>query len=403
MQLNFNNITYLYPRSADIDAVQQIRALAPFDADVVAFLNALSAELTKNPIMRHYPDVATFAFFCRKGNIQKLKEKYSFEGLSFGRGLVFHIAPSNVPVNFAYSLVCGLLAGNTNVVRVPSKNFEQIDIIASAIEKTARNESYKDIVSRIVLLRYDKSSEMTDYFSSICDVRVIWGGDETISQIRKSKLSARAYDVTFADRYSFCAINADEYINDPNPEKTALGFYNDTYLFDQNACTSPQLMLWKGKKEHIEKAKTIFWNCLHKVLLQKQYEIQPVIAVDKLTTLYNQAVHSDRISQQNEGDNLIWRVELQSLSVDMENYRCSSGYFLEYDMESLSELTPIINRKYQTLAYYGFDKESLSDFMKEEKPFGIDRIVPIGRTTDFSLIWDGYDFVKSLSRICEIT
>ena len=50
-----------------------------------------------------------------------------------GKGVVFHIAPSNVPVNYAYSLVTGLVCGNINIVRLPSKKFPQTDIINSAI------------------------------------------------------------------------------------------------------------------------------------------------------------------------------------------------------------------------------------------------------------------------------
>ena len=32
-------------------------------------------------------------------------------------------------------------------------------------------------------------------------------------------------------------------------------------------------------------------------------------------------------------------------------------------------------------------------------PKGIDRVVPLGRTLDFSLNWDGYDLIYSMSRV----
>ena len=51
------------------------------------------------------------------------------ENFRLGRGCVFHISPSNVPVNYAYSLVVGLLTGNTNIVRISSKDFPQVEII----------------------------------------------------------------------------------------------------------------------------------------------------------------------------------------------------------------------------------------------------------------------------------
>ena len=48
-------------------------------------------------------------------------------GKRVGRGIVFHITPSNVPLNFAYSWLSGILSGNLNIVRVASKKSEQMD------------------------------------------------------------------------------------------------------------------------------------------------------------------------------------------------------------------------------------------------------------------------------------
>jgi hypothetical protein len=403
MQQNFNDMTFLFPNTIDIEKFKLLPATQLFSEDAVAFLNALSKEITKDPQIRNFPDVATFAFFCRKANILQIKKKYENEDIvRLGRGIVFHVAPSNVPVNFAYSLLCGILSGNVNIVRVPSKDFEQVSIITNAIKRLSENEEFKYIVAKIALVRYDRNSSATTFFSSFCDVRVIWGGDETIAQIRKSIIPARSFDVTFADRYSICIINAKKYLSEQNPGKVAQEFYNDTYLFDQNACTAPHLVNWFGAKEDVEKAKMIFWTELHKIVARKYGAVQPVIAVDKLTALYNRAVNAIGTHQIPPADNLLWRVELESLTPDLEEYRCSSGYFLEYHACSLSELAQIINRKYQTIAYYGFEKTELTQFVLMASLSGIDRIVPIGQTTDFSVIWDGYDMIRTLSRCCQV-
>ena len=402
MQKNFSDVKILHPKEVLLDRLQQSNPLEPFSEETIDFLNDLSKELTKSKETREYPDVATFAFFCRKGNVSALKNKYlNNENLKLGRGVVFHIAPSNVPVNFAYSLLSGMLSGNLNIVRVPSKLFRQVDLIVEAIGETGKLEKHRKIAERIILIRYDRSSDATKYFSSICDVRVIWGGDETIAQIRKNPLPPRAFDVTFADRYSLCVINADRYINETEKAKVANGFYNDTYLFDQNACTAPHLVIWTGSKENVAEAKKHFWQELHNIV-KKRYDVQPVIAVDKLTALFNQAVSGGEINKQDTPDNLIWRVELTNLNENIDEFRCTSGYFSEYHASGLDEISKIINRKYQTLAYYGFEKSELKDFMLKERPNGIDRIVPIGRTSDFSLVWDGFDLISSLTRRIEI-
>ena len=68
----------------------------------------------------------------------------------------------------------------------------------------------------------------------------------------------------------------------------ASDFYNDTYLTDQNACTSSRVVIWHtdGATETDQKqAAELFWQHLWK-LVSARYELQPVQAVNKLTTAY---------------------------------------------------------------------------------------------------------------------
>ena len=399
MQQNLSDVNIIFPENFSLETLKSSHPGEVFSEETIAFLNALSVNLRDNPKVRQYPDVATFAFFCRKANILSLKKEYSTINSRLGRGIVFHIAPSNVPVNFAYSFIVGLLSGNINLVRIPSKDFPQVEIICQAIAQTAMLQEFSEFADRIYLFRSDHNSEIITLFSSICDVRIIWGGDNTIAEIRKLPIPSRAYDITFAYRYSFCLINADKYINEQHPEKVAFDFYNDTYLFDQNACSAPHLIVWTGLPQNISDSKNIFWDNLQKTVFQKQYQIPDVVAVNKLNTLFLQAVGEHCIHKEQSVDNRLWRVSLDNLTTDIDTYRCSGGYFSEYTASSLDEIVSIVNRRYQTLAYYGFDHNVLKEFVIKNKLNGIDRIVRIGRTTDFSVYWDGYDLINSLSRI----
>jgi hypothetical protein len=400
MQLNLTEITFLFPQDAELERVRSLHPDEIFSDLSVGFLSTLSSVLIKNQLIRRYPDVATFAFFCRKANILSNKKKYEGDAIRLGRGVVFHIAPSNVPVNFAYSMVAGILSGNVNIVRVPSEHFEQVDIICRSIEQVTNIPEFTIYKKRLFLVRYDRQSSVTSGLSSLCDVRVIWGGDETIAQIRESSLPPRSYDVTFADRYSIAVINADALINETNLDKLAEGFYNDTYLFDQNACTAPRLVIWTGKKENIVEGKNLFWEAVQKRL--GQYELSSILSIDKLSALYWQSTQCEGIMRVTPKDNKLWRIHVTNLSHDIDKYRCAGGYFLEYEAASLNELKEIVNRKYQTLAYYGYSRKELSDFLKFNRLNGIDRVVPFGKTMDFDLIWDGYDLILSLSRECSI-
>jgi hypothetical protein len=258
------------------------------------------------------------------------------------------------------------------------------------------------VSDRIILIRYDSQEDsITRQLSSLCAVRVIWGGDQTIRNIRKHDLSPRSFDLTFSDRYSICVIQADTFVNAEGIDVLISGFYNDTYLFDQNACTSPHLVVWLGSKKNVAKAQDAFWNGLLS-LVREKYSLQSVQSVDKISTFYSQAIGMSDITLVSGEDNLLWRVKVNTLEDCIEDYRCNSGYFTEYHASSLNELASIINPKYQTLAYYGVPKAELIDFMTLDRPRGIDRMVPIGKTTDFSLNWDGYNLISSLSRVIQI-
>ena len=159
-------------------------------------------------------------------------------------GIVFHIAPSNVPINFAYSLISGLLSGNINILRLPTKDFIQVQIIIDAINKMYLKNKYHNVMQKIVLIRYKpENEEITKILSSKSAIRMIWGGDNTIANIKKHKTPPRSIDIAFADRYSICVIESMMLLKE-NKSNIITGFYNDTFLFDQNACASPHLVIW---------------------------------------------------------------------------------------------------------------------------------------------------------------
>ena len=60
----------------------------------------------------------------------------------------------------------------------------------------------------IKIIRYSENDDYTSKLSSICDARLIWGGDNSINNIRKFKLKERSLDLAFSDRFSFSLIDA---------------------------------------------------------------------------------------------------------------------------------------------------------------------------------------------------
>jgi Acyl-CoA reductase (LuxC). len=400
MQQNSNNFDEMNVQYCVGDAVimsQLVDAPSkiPFDESIINFLALVSKKLLSMNEAKEFPDVITLGFWMRKASIESLKRRFEVSDESAvkrGRGVVFHIAPSNVPVNYAYSLVTGLLCGNKNVIRIPSKDFNQVTIINRVINDALTE--MPEIKPYICLIKYGHDAAVNDKLSEIADVRVIWGGDNTINEIRNSKMKPRATEITFADRYSLAVIDSNAYLKAENKDKIAQNFYNDTYLTDQNACTSPRAVVWTGDK--ITEAKEQFWDMLHKILIKK-YSISGVQSVNKLTSGYILAAMKPGVKKITSGDNLIIRMQVPSLTSDLMEIKDNSGYFFEYDCKDIYEIREFCNdTRCQTLAYIG-SKEQIKPLIMSDI-LGIDRVVPIGETMNFDFMWDGYNLFERMTR-----
>lgn len=424
---NLKGITVL---CGDLERAMYCKPRKPFDEVVCGFLGEVSSVLMKDPASRQYPDIVTFGFFCRKANLHRLQKQYEgrLDG-AVGRGLAFHIAPSNVPINFAYTLISGLLAGNANIVKASSKDFMQTRIVTQAIKKVLEKEEFAALTPYITVVMYDRDrQDLTEYFSSKCNVRVIWGGDQTIAKVKAAPLPPRGIDICFADRYSLAVIKAEklvalsenisrdssldvekfEKIQDVtfsnsardtrrSLEALAQDFYNDTYLFDQNACTSPRLIYWVGDNETVEKAKKLFWQAVYDNI-KDRYQVEAETAVNKLLAVDRTALAIPDSSVEESPDNRIVRVSIGTLPENIPELREAGGFFHEFTCENLEPLAGIVTEKYQTLSYFGFDPKKLRDFVTEYGLRGIDRITPMGHTSDWGLTWDGYDLIETMAR-----
>lgn len=385
--IHLNNVKYM--AGGDVTVCPAL----PYNDTAVEFLDCLSKSLMK---YREYPDIVSFGFYIRKANILRLKESFEDKHYRIGRGLIFHIAPSNVPINFAYSFLFGLLSGNTNIVKISSKEYEQVNIVCSEIEQLFQEEKFKQIKDTNAFIRYSNIDEITAYISSVSDGRVIWGGDKSITHIRKFPIKIRGVEIVFADRYSICILNSDAVLdlNDSEMQKLSDKFYNDTYLFDQNACSSPQIIFWYG--ENIEKAKNIFWNSIKHSA--EKYDLAPIKVVDKYTDMLTNIIQ-DNVKKVEMYGNEVYCLKTEKIQ---DNLNGRFGLFYEYSIEELSEIADTIRDKCQTITYFGIDKNKIISSLINKNISGVDRIVPVGMALDMNVIWDGYDIVKELSRVIDI-
>ena len=370
----------------------------PFEALAIAFLSELSKTILTDPVAKKYPDLITFGFYCRQANINRIKQKYHDLRNRVGWGLALHIAPGNIPLNFGYTFVFGLITGNCNIVRLPSKQFDVVDILCKLIAKVFSKKKFSNLAHRNALVRFSKDSKFLRHNAHQFDLRIIWGGDNTINEMRKYLWSAGCIEIPFRDRYSVAVFNA-KFILEQEKEIGILCkyFYNDTFLVDQNACSSPRMIYWVGSEKEIKKARQVFWSQLANYVINN-YKMDITQFINKQVSLIKTISLLDSSLQSESFQDVIYTIQIDKLPKNLDENSNAFGVFHEYFNESFDPLFEIITRKFQTLLYYGFDKQLIINKVIDSGVKGIDRVAKIGEALSINIQWDGFDLLTKMTR-----
>ena len=393
----------------EINSIDEIsieeKVLEPFSDILIEYVNDVSKAILQDTFFKQYPELMALAFWMRRSHILQLKQYFleqKKDKILLGRGIVFHMAPSNVDTIFVYSWFISLLVGNSNILRISDKENIQTGLLLNVLTSILYQEKYKELQNRVIIVKYGHINEITQKLSALADIRVIWGGDETINHIRTIPIKATATELTFADKFSFAIINSKELLRSNNLKIFIENFYNDSFWFGQMACSSIRLVSWIGTSEDNKKAKYLFWKMFEDYLEKQQPDdIAPADIINKLVAECSMAIESN-IQIDKTNTPYINRVTVNNLNEIKENLHCGTGLFYELEANKIEEIFPFITKKHQTVAQFGFSKEELTKLVYQAMPIGIDRIVPIGKSLDFSYIWDGYDLFRSFCREIEV-
>lgn len=381
--------------NSNIKNIIQKNTFVPFEKNILSFLDLFSLELLRDKKNLSYPEIISFAFWIRKSNLLKMQQVVDLKKneVRLGKGIVLHIPPSNITTGFLYSWVFGLLSGNSNIIKVSSKNFAPLLRVIKVINKLLSKKKFEKISKSNKFVRYDNNDEINIKLSSFADVRLIWGGDKTVEKFKSYKTNVHNTDLFFFDRFSISLMKLNK---ETHFEKLAQNFYNDAYIMDQNACSSPHVVIWYNSQDKfIEK----FWRELEKVCNLK-YDIDIGNAYKKFDAKIKNFKNIEFFIQNKSNGNHISRIQVSKLQKNIEKLRGKFGIFIENKVKNF-DFMKIINKKYQTLAINGLDKEIILKNIVNNNIHGIDRIVNVGNALNMSVIWDGNDVVRAISRIVD--
>jgi len=401
-------VSQVLPVVTDVDVSDVLQRLAepeyrsePFNPVILAFCNDLSRALFRDLHARAFPELQALAFWMRKSELLKLKQEFdalqSDCTLLVPRGLVFHVPPSNVDTIFVYSWLLSVLSGNTNVIRLSDRAGDAANTICRVFGETLATAD-SSVTANTVVLRYGHDEAITSAISAACDVRVIWGGDTSVNAIRRIALPPHAKEMTFPDRYSLAVLAAGAYVrlDDSGKRDLASRFYNDTFWFDQMACSSPRLVVWTGSREECSSASASFYELLEREVRAKEYELAPGPRLNKLTFGYR-AILDRPIASYDTFGSEVTVLQLEDIA-NFSREHCGGGLLFQAYAATIDEVAAIVGRRDQTISHFGFSGAELRAFARKLNGRGVDRCVPVGQALSFHRFWDGYDLLREFMR-----
>jgi len=406
-------IRLLFPKNKEVNGISELTdlldvkypSLQAFDEEIILFLKELSKYLLKDNTIQQTPELVAFAFWIRKSNIKKFLSSLSQNDkiIYVPRGLVFHIAPSNVDYMFLYSWFISILAGNSNFLRISSNYDDDIVRTIKKLIKFAEENNFWWFLNSNIILNYEHNDEINNLLSLKADTRIFWGGDETIIRMRKFDSKTNVNDVYFADKFSYSVVDSNYYIESAKKEKISLAgnFYNDSYLFNQKACSSPQAIFFVGNEKSSEEASKVFWQQLTNEVKNRTNKKSSSLIIEHYLNWFllaaNNKVNKTEI---NDIKPTVVRLPYQDISNTFRT--CGGGFFIESFIKNINELLSVGNESDQTLTYFGFNKVDLKNYVLQKGYRSNLRVVPIGQALNFDVYWDGYSLLNELVKVISV-
>ena len=366
----------------------------PFSTNALSLLTSLSRALLNHPQINLFPQVLALGFWLRPSAVQGIRENHFVTSPNLktvARGLAFHLPPSNVDTLFVYSWALSLLAGNSNIVRLPA---EMSDATQLLVDTICQALDQHNMTLTQLFCNYDRNDDYGRQISALSDIRVIWGGDEKVTLLSRDPLLPDGISIGFPDRTSFCVISDSGFrqLDYSARKEIAVQLYSDIFWFDQLGCGSPRAICWLGG----DKMADVLYGLLDDVIRERQPIVETGTVISKFVHA-NELIAAARSSRVRKSSN-----ELNILETDIQSdileHSQGGGFLLHCVCPEIAAIEPLINRKLQTVTHAGLAVEDIDALAMLLNGGGGLRLVPVGDALSFGPVWDGYDLLSTFTQ-----
>lgn len=311
-------------------------------------------------------------------------------------GVVGHWAAGNVEIQPVLSMTCSLLGGNASLVRIPTALTDQT---LRLLQKMMQSDEHGILTARVALCSFDHDREdLQEAMARAVDGAMIWGGAEAIRTIRALPFPARARLACFGPRMSAAAMDAETWCDSQERKSWCQRLARDVWQFDQQACSSPQVLFLEAQKGHSPSG---FLQDL-KVAFEVENRFHPRQAIQAATTSSICRARASWSLEQSENLALFpmgpdWTILFGRGSALPLPTQGKVLTVLEVD--DLCEPIAQFDGTVQTLGLAIKDREKEEKLTAAAAMRGVDRIVKLGRMHVFAAPWDGVDLIRTMVRM----
>lgn len=315
---------------------------------------------------------------------------------TFPLGVVGHWPAGNIEIQPLLSMSCALLGGNACLVRVPTGLIEATRVIMAALRDV---DTTGTLTNRILMMGFDhERMDLQQAMAAAVDGAMIWGGAESVAQIRALPFPHWARVAVFGPRLSIAAMDGQSWDDETEQAAWCQRIARDVWQFDQQACSSPQA-LFLERREGCDPEK--FVQTLRRAFeaenrVHPRHDIHPAlssaICLARASWLLEDSTRNaifpmspDWTILLGDGSDIPTPTQGKTLSVLL--------------VENLLDPIGKFDGAVQTLGLAVSNVTQEAILAQAAARNGVDRIVKLGRMHVFGSPWDGADLVRPMTRM----
>ncbi len=312
----------------------------------------------------------------------------------FPLGFLVQFLAANSPSLAVLSAFEGLLTGNINFIKL-SKTSSDFSI-------RFFEEFFKDPVARtwqnllIVAKVSSSEKELLCQVLNEADGVVAWGGEESLSEIRKM-IPSRARLIEWGHRISFSYLTQKKQTDANIFEQIT----NDVFLFDQQACSSPQcLFLEDASFEQLEKFANELRQAFERRSKLENLNLPSGVESAEISrcvlVLETEKALATNFTAVIEDANKKWRILIDSRPGLRASPLYRSIWLKPIKRENILATLRPLSQYLQTVGL-GCERGELYELMQEFFKAGVTRVRPLGKMLE-SYAGEPHDGVLALTR-----